>query len=308
LSPLHRTRTNSPYHLAYRFHTLLRAEVAGGNPHLTREGQAFLQNRYPMIMDSSRYPLDLVATVYARRRALPIRAIQDSKEPFVFDAGCGCGSDSLLFASLGARVLAVDLSAEEVAIGEKRRRHFEEILGAPLDVTFRVADLNEYHPEKENLSLTWLSSVLAIVRNQEEFLGRIYRATREGGKVTVVDFNLLNPVFLWGEWWRRRRAMRESPEFARHADFCAMVRRRGRQGARFFLKNSDGHFDDVQFFTPASLAALLCRVGFKPLRPTFSGFAPPFLFGQGSGLLERVFCMVPFFKHLGRAYAITGEK
>ncbi len=62
-------------------------------------------------MDSSRYPLDLVATVYARRRALPIRAIQDSKEPFVFDAGCGYGSDSLLFASLGARVVAVDLSA-----------------------------------------------------------------------------------------------------------------------------------------------------------------------------------------------------
>jgi SAM-dependent methyltransferase len=282
--------------------------VAGGNPHLTRGEQALLQDRYPMVMDAFRYPQDLVATVYARRRALPIQAIRDSEDPLVFDAGCGCGSDSLLFASLGAKVLAVDLSAEEVAIGEKRRRHYEEILRASLDVTFRVVDLNEYHPKKENFSLTWLSSVLAIVRNQEEFLGRVYSATRAGGKVIVVDFNLLNPVFLWSEWRRRRRALRESPEFARHADFWAMVRRRRRQGARFFLQNRDGLFDDVQFFTPASLTDLLVKVGFKPLRPRFSGFTPPFLFGRVSGLLERMSCVVPLFKQLGRAYIVTGEK
>jgi hypothetical protein len=150
--------------------------------------------------------------------------------------------------------------------------------------------------------------VLAVIENQDAFLNRIYQATRAGGKIMIVDFNLWNPPFMWTEWRRRRQALRKSPEFARHADFWAMVRRRKRSGAFFFPQLGGGLFDDVQFFTPGTLGYLLERVGFQLLLPGFSGFAPPVLFKGLSAHLEKVFSRVPIVKSLGRAYLVTGVK
>src|SRR4030042_3861627 len=127
-------------------------------------------------MEPTRYPPEWVSTIYTSRRVHPVQAILDSKNPLVFDAGCGYGSDSFLFAALGAKVLAVDVSAEQVEIAEKRKPYYEEVFCRSLDVMFLGAALDEYTPEKDNLSLTWLSSVLAIVQNQDAFLGRIYNA------------------------------------------------------------------------------------------------------------------------------------
>jgi SAM-dependent methyltransferase len=308
LNVLFREQIDNTEKIAHAFYTHLRAELANGNPYLDKEEQARLRSHYPFMMDSNRYPPELVSTIYAYRRAYPVQAILDSKNPLVFDAGSGYGSDSFLFAALGGEVVAVDVSAEQVEIAEKRKPYYEEVFRRSLDVTFRVADLDEYTPERKNLSLTWLSSVLAIVRNQDAFLDRIYKATRAGGKVMVVDFNLLNPFFLWNEWRRRRQALRESREFAREGDFWAMVQRRGRKGARFYARDGEGVFDDVQFFTPATLARLLRSVGFQPLTPGFSGFTPPFLFRGVSNHLERVFSRVPGLNNLGRAYVVSGEK
>jgi SAM-dependent methyltransferase len=308
LSILLRGETDNPEEVAHVFYTHLRAELVNGNPYLDKEEQARLRRHYPFMMDSNRYPPELVSTIYTSRRAYPVQAILETENPLVFDAGCGYGSDSLLFAALGAKVEAVDVSTEQIKIAQKRKRHYEEILDRSLDVTFRVADLDEYTPGKESLSLTWLSSVLAIVRNQDTFLDRVYKATRTGGKVMVVDFNLLNPFFLWGEWRRRWQALRESQAFAREGDFWAMVQRRGRKGARFYARDGEGVFDDVQFFTPATLARLLRSVGFRPLTPRFSGFTPPFLFRRVLKDLERVFSRMPGLNNLGRAYVVTGEK
>jgi SAM-dependent methyltransferase len=308
LSVLFREQIDNPEKIAHTFYTHLRAELVNGNPYLDKEEQARLQSHYPFAMDPDGYPPELVANIYATRRAYPAQAILKTENPLVFDAGCGYGSDSLLFASMGAKVVAVDVSVEEVEIARKRKPYYEELLRRPFDVTFRVADLDEYTPEKENLSLTWLSSVLAIVRNQDTVLDRIYKATRAGGKVIIVDFNLLNPLFLWTEWRRRRRALRESRDFAREGGFWAMVQRRGRIGARFYARKGEGVFDDVQFFTPATLARLLQSAGFQPLTPGFSGFTPPFLFRGVSKHLERVFSRVPGLNNLGRAYVVTGEK
>jgi SAM-dependent methyltransferase len=299
---------NRPEKIAAAFYAFLREEVTHGNPYLNRDGQRLLQGHYPFMMDPQRYPPDLIATLYVSRRAYPVQSILGLTNPWVFDAGCGYGSDSFLFAALGAKVIAVDVSADQVEIAKKRKRYYEESFGRSLDITFRTADLNDYTVEKEDVSLTWLASVLAVIRDQERFLSQVYEASRIGGRVIVVDFNLLNPVFLWSEWRRRRRALVESPEFARQARFWRMVRRRQRLGARFFPCPGGGSFDDVQFFTPKSLAYLIKKVGFRLLKPGFSGFAPPVLFGRTSHHVERLCSRLPGLNHLGRAYVVSGVK
>jgi SAM-dependent methyltransferase len=286
----------------------LEEEVTGENPYLDGDEQNRLRKHYPKILQLHRYPSELSARIYAQRRSYPVQAILEAEDPVVLDAGCGFGSDSFLFASLGAKVLALDICPERVGIGLKRRRYYETLFGRPLDVTFGVADLNDYKPEWQNLSLTWLASILAVIGNQEDFLNRVYKVTRAGGKVMVMDFNLLNPHFLWGEWWRRRRAMPENPEFSREANFWSMVRRRGRKGARFFRVHGREDFDDVQFFSPGTLGRLLQDSGFGILKPAFTGFSPPFLLGRFSTYWEKRLSRVPGLRHLGWAYLITGVK
>ncbi len=297
-----------PETITRTFFTLVRTEVTDGNSYLSKEEQVRLQTHYPFMMDSNRYPPELLSTIYVCRRLHPVQTLLSSAEQVVLDAGCGYGSDSLLFAATGARVMAVDLSADQIDIAQKRKRYYEDTLERRLDITFEVSDLNEYTPEKMDVSLTWLSSVLAIVKNQDTFLTRIYKATRTGGKIMIVDYNLWNPHFLWTEWRRRRRAFARSPEFSRNANYWAMVTRKRRNGAFFYPQSGGGVFDDVQFFTPGTLGRVLEQVGFRVLPSNFSGFAPPGLFKGLSPYLERLFSSVPALKNLGRAYLMTGVK
>ena len=260
-------------------------------------------------MNPDKYPIGLAAIIYSNRRAPAVRAIIEHQAPVVFDAGCGYGTESFLFAALGAKVLAVDISPEQISIAQKRKLYFEhEIFHKKLDIDFEISDLNRYVPREQNISLTWIASVLASIANQDDFLRRVYTGTRPGGYIMVTDMNLLNPLFLFKEWRRRQRAKTTCPEFARQADFCAMVRRKRRSGARFFPRSVQGLFDDVQFFTAGTMNALLRQTGFRIYQTTFSGFLPPILFANPFTLPDSLISKIPVLKELGYFYLITGFK
>jgi len=65
---------------------------------------------------------------YVNRRTTTAEAIQGSRESIVFDAGCGYGSDSFLFAFLGGRVVSVDSSPKNIGIAKKRKQYYEKNL------------------------------------------------------------------------------------------------------------------------------------------------------------------------------------
>ena len=181
-------------------------------------------------------------------------------------------------------------------------------MGKPFDITFTVADLDEYTPDIPDLSITWLASVLAAIRNQDRFLAKVYKATRLSGQVMITDMNLLNPLFLIKEWHRRQQAKDDSPEFADYSNFWAMVKRHGRIGARYFPGNNGRPFDDVQFFSATTLSKLLSNVGFTPRSALFSGFVPPQLWRLGLDSLENFFSRFPILGRFGYFYLVTGIK
>ncbi len=298
---------DSPETVVSSFYSALQHEVNRGNPFLDDAEQERLREHHPFILDPGNYPPGLVAALHNRRRIAPVKAIRESSAPLVLDAGCGCGSDSILFAALGASVVAVNIFSEELLVAEKRARYYEKIGGGKLNIRFIQADLNDYIPGEENFSLTWFASVLAVIRDQESLLKRVFQATRDHGRIMLVDYNLLHPPFLWKEW-RRRNAVREKcPDFVREGHFWKMFRRKGRTGARFFPLAEGGIFDDAQFFTPGTLGALLQRAGFRVLPAVFSGCTLP-VFSGPAVCLERALSRAPGWKSLGRAYLLTGMK
>ena len=159
--------------IADSFYASLRQEVIEGNPHLNEMEQIKLRRYYPVMVNHKCYPPDLVAMVYSSRRCHAVRVILESKDPVVLDAGCAFGSESFLFASLGAKVFAIDNCGERIAIAEKRKSYYEELFERPLNIKFILSNLEEYVPEAKNISLTWLASVLAAIRDQRGLLQKM---------------------------------------------------------------------------------------------------------------------------------------
>ena len=297
-----------------RLYAALRREVSEGNPGLDAAEQTALRSHYPVMMAPGRYPPPLVSEIYVARRAPALAAVAATEAPVVFDAGCGYGSESFFFAALGARVLAVDLDEEKVVIARRRQPYWEEYFERPLEIVWQTADLDRYTPTQGDLSLTWMGSVLAALPDQDGFFRRVHGATRAGGEMMISDMNLLNPLFLFKEWQRRRAGRRRSPAFDRAADYGAMVFRRGRTGARYFpLAEGAGDdpdlvFDDSQFFWPRTLARLFRATGFEPGTPAFSGFMPPIPGLPGQGGLEALLSRLPGLRRFGYFYRMSGFK
>ena len=296
-----------PRQLTEAFYEQLRLEVREGRASLTPGQLERLQGHYPVMMTPERYPIGLVTTIYAQRRAPAVEAIRRSERPVVFDAGCGFGSESYLFAALGAEVVAVDAEEEKIEIARARQPYFEELFGRRLTIRFETADLDIYTPPVQDLSLTWIASVLANIPRQDAFLERLYQATRPGGEVMVTDMNLLNPLFVWKEWRRRRAARAKSPEFAHQASFSDMFWRKNRRGARYFPVEGPGDpFDDAQFFWPRTLARLFRQKGFVPGTVYYSGFVPPVPGLPDLSRLEPVLDRIPLLRRGAYFYRMSG--
>lgn len=303
------TTITDPRQLTKAFYDQLRAEVHEGRSDLSAKQLHRLQEHYPVMMAPGRYPIGLVATIYAQRRAPAVEVIRETEQPVVFDAGCGYGSESYLFAALGAEVLAVDAEEEKIEIARARQPYFEHLFGRPLKIRFEAADLDQYSPPRADLSLTWIASVLANIPRQDSFLERLHRATRPVGEVMITDMNLLNPLFLWKEWRRRRTAAGKSPDFAREADFAAMFWRRSRRGARYFPTAEPGDaFDDAQFFWRRTLARLFRHTGFAPGPIYYSGFVPPAPGLPDLSRLEPVLDHIPLLRQGAYFYRMSGFK
>lgn len=294
----------NPDRIVADFYLTLREEIKKGNPLLSDDENTLLRSHYSTMLRYMKYPPAVAGSVYTARRIHPVREILVSDNPFVFDAGCGYGSESFLFASLGTRVIALDRS-EQIRIAYKRKIYYENKFKKNLDVEFVTGDLSSFIPPA-GLSLTWLASVLAAIPDQNGLLQTVYKSTRPGGSVMITDMNILNPVFMLGEWQRRRRAMKRSVAFSASANFLAMIFRKGRIGARYFLCEDGSYFDDVQFFSAGTLAKLCREIGFLP-QVTHMGYGPPALI-RNTDRVAAILNKFPFVSEMGYFYLVTGHK
>ena len=82
---------------------------------------------------------------YARTVAESVRFLFAGRQrPVILDLGCGMGTQSLLFALLGARVVGLDLDQTALAILGKRRALYERLSGRKLDIEYHAFDTLQF--------------------------------------------------------------------------------------------------------------------------------------------------------------------
>lgn len=162
--------------------------------------KALLANRrlyYGRYLNSNLRDYFVEAVIPHIARAIPW--VESTPKPNIFDLGCGLGMQSLIFASLGARVVGMDIRKEAIALCEKRKAYYEKRLDRELDITFIHGNFLTAKAEDFNTRFDMLFSMAAFsnIRPVEDTVKLISTILKPDAKVYLYERNsshLLNMI------------------------------------------------------------------------------------------------------------------
>jgi SAM-dependent methyltransferase len=130
----------------------------------------------------------------------------------ILDAGSGYGTESLLFAWLGAEVTAVELVRERDDVARGRLEHFPSRAGAggPLRIDFVNANILRYLEAARTFDVIWTMEAISHIYPPERFLALARERLAPGGILVLADPNRANPV-AWLRAVRIRGSIRHEP-------------------------------------------------------------------------------------------------
>lgn len=112
-------------------------------------------------------------------RSQTVKAVEPIAGQKILDVAAGTGTSSEPFANVGAEVIAADLSAGMLEVGRRRRP----------DITFVQADVTELPFADEEFDAVTMSYGLRNVADYPKALSELYRVTKPGGRIVVLEFS-----------------------------------------------------------------------------------------------------------------------
>ncbi|MDO4916429.1 MAG: demethylmenaquinone methyltransferase [Rothia sp. (in: high G+C Gram-positive bacteria)] len=112
-------------------------------------------------------------------RSQTVKAVEPIAGQKILDIAAGTGTSSEPFADVGAEVIAADLSAGMLEVGHRRRP----------DITFVQADVTELPFADEEFDAVTMSYGLRNVADYPKALSELYRVTKPGGRIVVLEFS-----------------------------------------------------------------------------------------------------------------------
>lgn len=109
--------------------------------------------------------------------------IKISRGQKVLDIGCGDGGDALIFAKLGANVIGIDI---------KPCSNWQILKQDNLK--FKTADTCTLPFKNESFNIVFEKDMLHHINNPKKALGEIWRVTKKGGQIIIIEANRYNPI------------------------------------------------------------------------------------------------------------------
>jgi SAM-dependent methyltransferase len=138
---------------------------------------------------------------YVEPHIPPFAEFPQWRDKKVLEIGCGLGTESVQFARAGARLTAVDLSGESLALAKKRF----EVYG--LSARFLQGDveqLSDWLPV-EPFDLIWSFGVLHHTPNPARAIAQLRRYLAPAGELRIMVYSKISYKLFWimretGEW------------------------------------------------------------------------------------------------------------
>lgn len=180
--------------------------------------------------------------------------------PTILDLGCGTGTQSLLFALHGAKVVAADMDQVALRVFRRRLELYQELCGRTLPVT--IVEGNTFELEYEKLGpFDGVYSLFAfnIMQPSAKLVDTLLPHLASGAHWAVLDGNSLS---VWTKFLRSRRRRAWSPR--------DMARELSARGFRVLSQQGGVALPPLAWtLAPYSLARsidrLLCRSLFWPI-------------------------------------------
>lgn len=282
------------------FCRLLREELHFRGRHHLDTGEL---RRYLHPLFDSRGNLSRTGMEGYSRRLLPVVELILAAPPGlkILDAGCGYGTESLLFAWLGGDVTAVELVPERADLAESRTEFFAGRSPVPLKLRFVRANVLKFLRRPGSFDLIWAMEAISHIFPPQEFLFRAGPRLAPDGVLGLSDPNLANP-FAWLRAVRIRGSIRHSPHH------------------RFRDPESGEPVDYGQekIFSVFGLERLLRRTGYRVEAAHVSGFLGARLIPESwrdrrlpAGTLcafQRGAEKIPLLRRLGANYTILARR
>jgi len=130
----------------------------------------------------SKKPIIDPATDWKQRffRKLDVTITSDQK---VLDIGCGDGGDALIFAKLGANVIGTDI-----------KPHPNWQILKQDNLKFKTANACALPFKDGSFNIVFEKDMLHHVNDLKKALSEIWRVTKKGGQIIIVEANRYNPI------------------------------------------------------------------------------------------------------------------
>jgi len=160
-----------------------------GDVKLSEKTATELGDYYPWAIPSSRNRAAVVKETMVSRLQHALQwVMQRGPRVRVLDAGCGLGTESLLFAQIGAEVVGVDLFDKYVTAAQERLEQFEAHIGKRLKVRFSAMNLFDI-PANERFDLIYCREAISHIDPISRFLEFSHSRLVPGGQLVVSDAN-----------------------------------------------------------------------------------------------------------------------
>jgi SAM-dependent methyltransferase len=118
-----------------------------------------------------------------------------AQRPKILDLGCGIGTQSILYAMLGAEVISVDLDPLALSLLKRRQQFYQQACERELNITIYKANALEFdYSTTSPLDGVFSMFAFNMMQPSTELLKKITLALRPGGRLVIFDGNRCNCV------------------------------------------------------------------------------------------------------------------
>jgi SAM-dependent methyltransferase len=209
--------------------------------------------------------------------------------PRVLDAGCGLGSEAILFGLARADVVGLDISRDRLSVARSRLAYYEDKFRRKLRVRFHAQNLLTYS-SSERFDLIWCHQSISHIHPVERFFEIAWANLKKGGNLVICESNKANPyVFFWTWLLHRRQGI------------CIEARDPTTLEAIPYAQE--------RVFNPRELSRFLEQAGYEIASVQYHGFLPRRLLKyKFFGSMSDVIGKIPLLQLVSASYVLGARK